>query len=85
MELNSTEIYNEIIERDELKNIQNNNNHVIKENDIKDPEPEINQQDLENDDDDYEDIPAFGINNLNNIKQIIKEKDKKKIMGNQKK
>ena len=85
VELNSTEIYNEIIERDELKNIQNNNNHVIKENDIKDPEPEINQQDLENDDDDYEDIPAFGINNLNNIKQIIKEKGQKKNYGKPKK
>ena len=76
IELNSTEIYNEIIDRDEYKKIPiNYKNQILKENEIKDPEPEINQEDLENeDDDDYNDITPFGDNNINNL---IKEKIKK--------
>ena len=49
IDLDSIEIYNEIIIRDEYRNITNNNNsNILKENEIKDPEPEINLRDLEN-------------------------------------
>ena len=44
IELNSNEIYEEIIRRDEDKF----NNQEEKDINIKDPEPEVNQQDLEN-------------------------------------
>jgi hypothetical protein len=52
-ELKPYEIYDEIIKRDGNKN-KNENNIITKE---KDPEPEVNQQDLENSDDE---IPIFG-------------------------
>ena len=82
IELNSNEIYEEIIRRDEDKS----NNQEEKDINIKDPEPEVNQQDLENNDDD-DNNPTFGNENLNNsIKKIIKEKGqnskKKKLIKN---
>ena len=82
IELDSNEIYEEIIRRDEDKY----NNQEEKDINIKDPEPEVNQQDLENNDDD-DNNPTFGNENLNNsIKKIIKEKGqnskKKKLIKN---
>ena len=68
VDLNSTEIYNEIIHRDDCKNLEDQCR--IKENDLKDPEPEVNQQDLE--ENDYDDVPVFG-----NIKNIVNEKGQK--------
>ena len=68
--LDSTEIYKEIIHRDELKKVLNDekNQIIMKENQIKDPEPEVNQQDLE--ENDIDDIPVF--------KKIIIEKGNNK-------
>ena len=74
-ELNSAEICQEIIARDELKKIKNEDNNYIKESSIKDPEPEVN------DNEDEIDLPFFGVDNNNNlsesIKKIIKEKAKR--------
>ena len=74
-ELNSAEIFQEIIARDELKKIKNEDNNYIKESSIKDPEPEVN------DNEDEIDLPFFGVDNNNNlsesIKKIIKEKGKR--------
>ena len=74
-ELNSAEICQEIIARDELKKIKNEDNNYIKESSIKDPEPEVN------DNEDEIDLPFFGVDNNNNlsesIKKIIKEKGKR--------
>ena len=72
-ELNSTEISDEIIKRDEKKYINNNSNSklLFNENDIKDPEPEVNPQDLEENDSDN--MYDYGFNNLNNGKKIIKD------------
>ena len=77
-ELNSAEICQEIIARDEIKKIKNNDNSYIKELNIKDPEPEIN---INDDNDDGDDLPLYGIDNNKNlsdsIKKIIKEKGKR--------
>ena len=80
-ELNTTEIYNEMIKRDELKNNDKNNFNL--RDDIKDPDPEVNPQDLESNDDN--DVPMFEDNNLNNNLRKIKErspKPKKKLIKN---
>ena len=73
--LNSIEIYDEIIHRDENKNFMDNEKYqiILKEIDIKDPEPEINQQDLENDINEDE-TPIFG---NNNFKKTNSDKGKK--------
>ena len=66
-EMNSTEIYNEIITRDEIKKLKNIDNAFLKESKIKDPEPEVNlNEDDIDDDDDSDDFPFFGGNNNNN-------------------
>ena len=74
-ELNSSEICQEIIERNELKKIKNEDNNYIKELNIKDPEPEINDNEEEID------LPFFGVDDNKNlsesIKKIIKEKGKR--------
>lgn len=79
-ELNSAEICQEIIARDEIKKIKNNDNSYIKELNIKDPEPEINVND---DNDEEDDLPFYGIDNNKNlsdsIKKIIKEKGKRPV------
>ena len=70
-QLNSTEINNEIIKRDESKY---NNKNIInnKENEIKDPEPEVNPQDLENNEME-EDIYEYNNNKyINNGKKNMK-------------
>ena len=78
-ELNSAEICQEIIARDEIKKIKNNDNSYIKELNIKDPEPEINI----NDDNDDDDLPLYGLdinkNLSDSIKKIIKEKGKRPV------
>ena len=75
-QLNSTEINDEIIKRDESKYNKNNENKIIIENEIKDPEPEVNPQDLENND--IDDIYNFEYNNINSItnngKKVMKER-----------
>ena len=71
--LTSEEIYKEIILREEvIKNLINDNKNqiILKENEIKDPEPEINEEDLENDDED-DNIPIFENYNINNKKKVI--------------
>ncbi len=74
-ELQPQEIYDEIIRRDELKYKKDNeNNIIIKE---KDPEPEVNQQDLENVDDE---IPIFVNENKPAKKSNTKQKKKNKII-----
>jgi len=66
-EMNSTEIYNEIITRDEIKKLKNIDNVFLKESKIKDPEPEVNlNEDDIDEDDDSDDFPFFGGNNSNN-------------------
>ena len=72
--LDSTDIYKEIIHRDAYKKALNDDKNQIamKENEIKDPEPEVNQQDLE--DNDIDDIPIF--------KKIIIEKGKNQKKNN---
>lgn len=72
--LNSKEIYEEILDRNKIKNLIKDDKYqiLLKENEIKDPEPEINQQDLENDYED-DDIPIFANNNLNNINKKVRE------------
>ena len=83
--LNSTEIYEEIIHRDEYKKVLNDekNQMIMKENEIKDPEPEVNQQDLE--DNEIDDIPVFKKiiiekgNNKNNAQKKNNGKPKKNI------
>ena len=79
-ELNSAEICQEIIARDEIKKIKNNDNSYIKELNIKDPEPEIN---INDDNDEEDDLPFYGLDNNKNlsdsIKKIIKEKGKRPI------
>ena len=95
IDLDSIEIYNEIIRRDEYRNILNNNDnsYILKEIEIKDPEPEINLLDLENDE--KNETPkakpssiSSNNNNLNNTKKIIIERSinaHKAIKGNAKK
>ena len=77
-ELSSAEICQEIIARDEIKKIKNKDNNYIKELNIKDPEPEIN---INDDNDEENDLPLFGVDNNKNlsdsIKKIIKEKGKR--------
>ena len=76
--LTSTEIYNQIIERDELKKIKEKDNNVIKELNIRDPSPERNNKD--EDKEDKDDIPIFGNDNLNlsdDVKRILNEKGKR--------
>ncbi len=96
IDLDSIEIYNEIIRRDEYRNILNNNDnsYILKENEIKDPEPEINLLDLENDEKNEtqkakpSSTSANNNNNLNNTKKIIIERSinaHKAIKGNAKK
>ena len=95
IDLDSIEIYNEIIRRDEYRNILNNNDnsYILKENEIKDPEPEINLLDLENDEkNETQKAKPSSIstnnNNLNNTKKIIIERSinaHKAIKGNAKK
>ena len=79
-ELNSAEICQEIIARDEIKKIKNNDNSYIKELNIKDPEPEIN---INDDNDEEDDLPLYGLdinkNLSDSIKKIIKEKGKRPI------
>jgi hypothetical protein len=83
--LNSTEIQKEIIKRNEnqYKNNKEKYKIILKEKEIKDPEPEINYEDLERNDE-----PIFENNNLNNnIEKIIEEngaKPKKKKNKNKK-
>ena len=68
-EMNSTEIYNQIIERDENKKLKNIDNVFIKESNIKDPDPEVNLNEGNIDEDDEDDdYPFFGGNNNNNNK-----------------
>ena len=84
-DLSSIQIQEEIIKRNE--NQYNNKNEkykiILKEKEIKDPEPEINYEDLERNDE-----PIFENNSLNNnIDKIIKEngeKPKKKKSKNKK-
>ena len=82
IDLDSIEIYNEIIIRDEYRNIANNNNsNILKENEIKDPEPEINLGDLENnaDNESSKIISTSTViknNSINNIKKVVLEKGK---------
>lgn len=95
IDLDSIEIYNEIIRRDEYRNILNNNDnsYILKETEIKDPEPEINLLDLENDEkNETQKAKPSSIstnnNNLNNTKKIIIERSinaHKAIKGNAKK
>ena len=95
IDLDSIEIYNEIIRRDEYRNILNNNDnsYILKENEIKDPEPEINLLDLENDEkNETQKAKPSSIssnnNKLNNTKKIIIERSinaHKAIKGNAKK
>lgn len=82
-EMTTDEISEQIIERDKYKYTINDdkNQTILKGNDIKDPEPEINQKDLE---DDYEEIPIFEKDNLNNNKNKIKEKEQYKKKKNKK-
>ena len=61
LDLTSEETYKEIIERNDK------NQNILKENEIKDPEPEINNQEIENDSDN-DDMPIFEENNLKNFK-----------------
>ena len=73
-ELNSTEIYKEIIERDDKK-LQNKDN-INKEINIKDPNPEININEDEDENRDENGFPFFGGNknfnqNNNNINNYI--------------
>ena len=79
-ELNSAEICQEIIARDEIKKIKNKDNNYIKELNLKDPEPEIN---INDNDDENDDLPLYGVDNNKNlsdsIKKIIKEKGKRPI------
>ena len=81
----STQIQEEIIKRNEnqYKNNKEKYKIILKEKEIKDPEPEINYEDLERNDE-----PIFENNNLNNnIDKIIKEngaKPKKKKNKNKK-
>ena len=71
--LSSKQIYNEIILRNECRKIiKEDKNQILKENEIKDPEPEINKEDLENDEKD-DDIPIFANNNLNNNKKKLEK------------
>lgn len=83
-ELNTAEIYNEMIERDELKSIKHNDKSKFSLRDeVADPEPEVNPQDLEGNDDD--DIPMFEDNNLNSNLKSFKERNprpKKKLIKN---
>ena len=80
-ELNSAEICQEIIARDEIKKIKDKDNNYIKELNIRDPEPEININ--EDNDEENDDLPLFGVDNNKNlsdsIKKIIKEKGKRPI------
>ena len=80
VELDSTEIYNEIIERDEIKKIKDQDNIIFKENNIRDPVPEINEN--EEEDDEYYELPFFGVdsneNLSDNIKKKVKENEPKK-------
>lgn len=73
--LDSIKIQKEIIKRNENQYNKNNEKYKIflKEKEIKDPEPEVNYEDLERNDE-----PIFENNNLNNnIDRIIKEKGEK--------
>ena len=64
-ELNSTEIYKEIVERDDKKNKKNDNN-INKELYIKDPPPEINMNEDDDENRDENGFPFFGnVNNFN--------------------
>ena len=83
-ELNTSEIYNEMIKRDELKH-NNKNNYALRD-EKKDPDPEVNPKDLEvNDANDNMPMPMFEDNNLNNDLKKIKERNprpKKKLIKN---
>ena len=83
LEMTTDEISEEIIDRDKKKYNKDydKNQIILKENDIKDPDPEINQKDLE---DDYDEIPIFGKDNSNNNKNKIKEKEQYKKKDNKK-
>lgn len=82
IDLDSIEIYNEIIIRDEYRNITNNNNsNILKENEIKDPEPEINLRDLENNvnNESPKIISKSNViknNSINNTKKVVLERGK---------
>ena len=77
--LNSIEIYNEIKSRDDFKQIKNQDNVFIQEMNIRDPEPEKN--DNEEDYDLSLDLPFFGVDsndNLSeNVKNIVRKNEKK--------
>ena len=77
--LNSIEIYNEIKTRDDFKQIKNQDNVFIQEMNIRDPEPEKN--DNEEDYDLSLDLPFFGVDsndNLSeNVKNIVRKNEKK--------
>ena len=57
-ELNSTEIYDQIVQRDELKKIKNQDNNIIIEANIRDPSPEKNNHD--DDKEEIDELPFFG-------------------------
>ena len=84
-ELNSTEIYEQIIERDKLKQFKNQDNNIIKESNIRDPSPEKNNNDEDKEEND--ELPFFGNDNLNisdDVKRIIKEKGRRPRKKNKK-
>ena len=84
-ELNSTEIYDQIVQRDELKKIKNQDNNIIIEANIRDPSPEKNNHD--DDKEEIDELPFFGKDSLNisdDVKRIIKEKGKRPRKKNKK-
>ena len=83
IELDSTEIYEEIIQRDDIKSIKNQDNIIFQEKNIRDPPPEINENE---EDDEYYELPFFGVdsneNLSDNVKKIVKAKEPKKYKKN---
>lgn len=79
VELNSLEIYNEIIARDELKKVKNQDNAYINEANIKDPEPEQNPN--EDEEEEFDDLPFFGKNSSENLKLSDNAKNNIKEKG----
>ena len=75
-ELNSTEIYNQIIQRDEIKKIKNQDNVIIKESDIRDPDPEINYDEEDNE---Y-DLQLLKLKKNNSLSDDLKKKIKEKYI-----
>ena len=80
--LNSAEICQEIIARDEIKKSKKEDSNYIKELNIKDPEPEININDDNEEDDD---LPFFGGDNNDNNNKKLSDSIKKLMKENRKK